>query len=53
MVVCERFEGIEDEELVHVYPAYGREHVYEGLSCWCGPERLWGEPRVIVHRPEQ
>lgn len=37
----------------HVYPLFGREHVTDGLGCWCQPEPLPDEPRVIVHHPEQ
>lgn len=39
----------EENQEVHVYPLFGREHEFEGLSCWCHPERDVAEPRVVVH----
>ena len=40
------------DEPIHVYPLFGREHVTDG-PCWCEPEPLPDEPRVLVHHPEQ
>jgi hypothetical protein len=42
-----------DPKNVHVFPQFGREHVCVGLTCWCQPERTYGEPRVILHHVEQ
>lgn len=35
----------------HVYPTYGRDHVTEGVECWCNPEVKDVEGgRIVVHR---
>lgn len=38
-----------DDGLVHVYPLFGREHVLEGLGCWCHPILDNG---VVIHEQE-
>jgi hypothetical protein len=40
------------DELVHVFPVYGREHVMS-RDCWCYPERDLDEPALIIHNVEQ
>lgn len=37
---------------IHVYPFFGREHVLEGVSCWCRPTRDDEEPTVVIHNPD-
>lgn len=39
-------------DLIHVYPTFGREHVLDGLTCWCRPERDAECPDVVVHVQE-
>jgi hypothetical protein len=35
---------------IHVYPLFdGREHICDGLTCWCGPRADDEEPLVIIH----
>jgi hypothetical protein len=41
------------DDAVHVFPLFGREHVLDGLGCWCHPEPLPEQPSVIVHNVEQ
>jgi len=39
---------------IHVYPLFGREHVLEGMSCWCEPEvdEEVDEYAVVIHNPD-
>lgn len=38
-------------DYIHVMPVGDlREHLSQGLECWCQPEQDEEEPRVIVHR---
>jgi len=41
--------AIYEEEFIHVYPLFGREHVLKGMRCWCQPEPDEHEPLVIIH----
>lgn len=43
-------ETDDDEGLIHVYPLWGREHVLEGMSCWCHPQV--DEHGVVIHNAE-
>lgn len=37
-------------KLQHIYQwTEGRQHVAEGLSCWCHPERSVENPNIIIH----
>lgn len=37
------------DDVVHVYPLYGSEHVFDG-PCWCDPcVEYFGKGEVIVH----
>lgn len=51
--------GIESDSVFHVYPRFGREHVTNGIRCWCQPQCERVEEKgelvgvVIVHEPEQ
>lgn len=49
--VMETYDPVED--LVHVYPLFGREHVLNGFACWCNPERDLDNPYVVIHNAEQ
>lgn len=46
---------LEDEEIFHVYPTFGREHVTDKrLGCWCGPRLDFVEGgALIIHEVEQ
>jgi hypothetical protein len=44
----------DEDEIIHVYPLFGREHDTDhGAACWCQPEPLPDELRVLVHHVEQ
>lgn len=35
---------------MHLFPSYdGKEHVTEGLDCWCVPKVDEVEPRLVIH----
>lgn len=38
-----------DDELVHVFPLFGREHVLDGRACWCHPDRDSTCPELVLH----
>ena len=40
-----------EEEAVHVFPLYGREHEMS-TKCWCQPVQDTVEPTVWLHNPE-
>jgi len=40
------------EDVVHHYPIFGREHVFEMLDCWCHPQPAPENPFLIVHNAE-
>jgi hypothetical protein len=42
---------VKDDELIHVVPQFGREHV-ASKDCWCKPRQDDEEPRVFIHEPE-
>lgn len=54
-------DGLDDEQVFHVYPTFGREHqTSEKLNCWCDPrvEFVHGKlgkvvGAVIIHEVEQ
>jgi hypothetical protein len=37
------------DDLVHVFPVYGREHVFS-VECWCCPVPDTECPDMLVHR---
>jgi len=39
----------DEDDLIHVYPTFGREHVLLGLTCWCHPEPDTTTPSVVIH----
>lgn len=48
-----KLEGLNSEadEIVHVYPLFGREHVMS-IECWCHPEIDEECDNVVVHNVE-
>lgn len=48
-------DAMEDDQIVHVYPQFGRAHVIDQrANCWCGPRvELDERGAVIVHEAEQ
>jgi hypothetical protein len=44
---------MDDDDLIHVYPLFGREHVTSGRECWCQPEPDIEQPLVLIHHAEQ
>lgn len=42
---------VKDDELIHVVPQFGREHI-ASKDCWCKPRQDDEEPRVFIHEPE-
>ena len=43
----------DDEDLIHVYPLFGREHITnQGKDCWCQPKPLPDESAVLLHNVE-
>lgn len=48
-------DSVEDDEIVHVYPQFGREHVTDQRDqCWCQPRvQFEGDGAIIIHEVEQ
>lgn len=48
-------QSLEDDQIHHVYPTFGREHVTDKRAdCWCQPKvDLHGDGAVIIHEAEQ
>lgn len=44
-----QIEQVEELVLVHVFPKFGKEHLFEGFECWCHPECDEECPNVIIH----
>ncbi len=42
-------ELTEELEIVHIYPLFGKEHILDGLMCWCNPEMDEECPGLILH----
>lgn len=38
------------EDVVHVYPLFGRKHVITGINCWCSPSMT--RDGVMIHNVE-
>ncbi len=47
--------ALEDEQIRHVYPTFGREHVTDQRdACWCQPKVDFVEGgAIIIHEVEQ
>lgn len=50
-----RLAGLEDSQIFHVYPTFGREHVTNQRDeCWCQPcVELVDGGALIIHEVEQ
>lgn len=48
-------DWIEDEDIIHVCPTFGREHVTDRRdACWCQPNvQFEGDGAIIIHEVEQ
>ena len=48
-------DQLEDEDIVHVYPTFGREHITnQRESCWCQPLVEFSDGgAIIIHEAEQ
>ena len=46
---------LEDDQIHHVYPTFGREHVTDQrAACWCEPKVEFVEGgAIIIHEVEQ
>ena len=46
---------LDDDQIHHVYPTFGREHVTDKRdACWCGPRVEFVEGgAIIIHEVEQ
>lgn len=42
----------EEDEYIHVYPLFGKEHVLNGIECWCHPEQDAEYPCIVIHNVE-
>jgi hypothetical protein len=50
-----RLTDLEDDQIHHVYPTFGREHVTDQRDdCWCQPRvEFEGDGAIIIHEAEQ
>lgn len=48
-------DGLTDEQIRHVYPTFGREHVTDQREkCWCQPRVEFVDGgAIIIHEAEQ
>lgn len=51
----EGLDGLEDDQIIHTYPTFGREHVTDRREgCWCQPKVEFVEGgAIIIHEVEQ
>lgn len=47
-------EELEDDQVLHISPTFGREHVTDHGACWCEPRVEFVEGGAIIfHKSEQ
>ncbi len=49
MIIQDEGKVVDMENLVHLYPLFGPEHICSGFKCWCHPEPDPDDPELILH----